>query len=183
MLKKVISYVNKSFQQCVTSKSVKHFENTVYWVKKLKPDADEAMLIAAYSHDIQRAFRKTRTSETFKNKEFNDPKIIKKHQNDGAKLMADFLKRNGYGNKNIKRVYNMVKHHEEGGDKEPDLIKDADSISYLQTNTFRHIKKEVPSLGKKKVKGKIDWMYNRISSRKAKKIAEPMYKKSLKLLV
>ncbi|MBI2128808.1 DUF4202 family protein [Candidatus Woesearchaeota archaeon] len=182
MLDKVMSYVNKSFEQCVTSKSVKHFENAVYWVKKLKPDADEAVLIAAYSHDIQRAFRKTNTSETFKILDFNNPALLEEHQEEGARLISDFLKKEGYDEKNIQRVYNMVRHHEEGGDEESNLIKDADSISYFETNSFRHIKHDAPILGKEKVRGKIEWMYNRISSKKARKIAEPMYKKALKLL-
>ena len=51
LLKKTIAYVDKSFGE-----KKEHFDRTLYWVLKLKPDADEALQIAAYSHDIQRAF-------------------------------------------------------------------------------------------------------------------------------
>ena len=40
----------------------KHFDRTLYWVLKLKPDADEAFQIAAYSHDIRRAFDRERAN-------------------------------------------------------------------------------------------------------------------------
>ena len=32
-----------------------HFDRTVYWLQQLRPDADGALLIAAISHDIERA--------------------------------------------------------------------------------------------------------------------------------
>jgi len=31
-----------------------HFQNTLDWLLNLKPDADEALQIAAYCHDIER---------------------------------------------------------------------------------------------------------------------------------
>lgn len=179
MLEKVIQYVNESFAQSVTDKKPIHFERTVYWLKQLKPDADEPMQIAAYAHDLQRAFRKTNTQQTFKNMAFNDSEFLKMHQEEGAKLIAKFLREHGYAEDKIKRVFNMVRYHEEGGDPESDLIKDADSISFFEVNAIGFIQKVALELGAEKTKSKFDWMYNRIYSENARKIAEPMYKKSL----
>lgn len=37
-----------------------HAQNTLEWLLKLKPDADEALQIAALGHDIERAFEDTK---------------------------------------------------------------------------------------------------------------------------
>jgi len=181
MLDKVKQFVNESFGKGVNEKGSEHFEQTIYWAQQLKPDADEPILIAAYAHDIARAFRKENSEETFKNRELDDPEILKEHQEEGARIMADFLRKEGYDEGSIKRVYDMIRRHEEGGDEESDLIKDADSISYLEINAVKHIK-WIDNLGKDKIKNKIDWMYNRISSDKAKELANPLYEKVLSLI-
>lgn len=165
----------------LAEKSTKHFERTVYWVKQLKTDADEPILIAAYAHDIARAFRKKSPIELFKKKEINDKEILKKHQEEGAKVMIEFLKKEDYDKESTKRISDMIRHHEEGGGEESNLVKDADSISYLEVNAPKHIKL-IKILGKGKIKRKIDWMYNRISSKKAKLLAKPYYEEVVNLL-
>jgi len=181
MLDKIKQFVNKSFGKDVNEKGVKHFERTVYWIKQLKSDADEPILIAGYAHDIARAFRDTGTTETFKNKEFNDLEILRDHQEEGAKIISEFLENEEYNKEFINRIYNMIRYHEEGGNEEANLIKDADSISYLENNAVKHIKL-VGELGKDRIRNKIDWMYKRISSEKAKLLAEPYYKEAINLL-
>ncbi len=181
MLEKVKQFVKESYEKSATGRSVDHFEETLNWVKKLKPDADEPMLIAAYAHDIARGFRKTNTQDTFKDKEFNDPEILREHQDEGARIISEFLRENGYNEENIKRVANMVGHHEEGGDEESDLIKDADSLSYFDTNAIKHAGL-IEKLGKDRVKNKIKWMFDRISSPEAKELAMPNYEKVMEML-
>lgn len=76
----------------------------------------------------------------------------------------------------------MVSLHEKGGTSESDLIKDADSISYWEVNSEKHINKFGKILGKKKLMAKYNFMFNRISSEKAKKFAKLFYKQTLKRL-
>jgi len=76
----------------------------------------------------------------------------------------------------------MILKHEFGGDEESNLIKDADSISYLEINVLQHIKKLVVVFNKNKIKRKTDWMFERISSENAKQIAKPFYKEAIKVL-
>lgn len=182
LYKKVEQFVKESFEECATGKSLNHFERTVFWTRKLKPDADEAILVAAYAHDIARAFRSTNTEQTFQNYELNNPTILEEHQRKGAKIITEFLKKEGCEPKKIERIANMILKHEGGGDEESDLIKDADSISYLEVNAPKHAKKLVKSLGKDKLERKFHWMFKRISSEKAKQIALPWYKDALKKL-
>ena len=178
MLEQVKQFIRHSFSQGIYDKSTMHFERTVYWVKQIKPDAEEAMLIAAYAHDVARAFCEKDTEEIFKDKEFNDQTLLTEHQVTGARIVAGFLRKECYDEESINRVYRMIRHHEEGGDEDSNVIMDADSISYLEINAIKHIAL-VNSLGKDKIKGKIDWMYKRISSHKAKILAEPFYKKAI----
>ena len=148
----------------------------MYWLLKLKPDADEAMQIAAYAHDIERAFARP-PKGFYQDKELNDPIYLKKHQENGAKIITEFLEKQHYPE--AKRVAEMVRLHEIGGTPEADLIKDADSISYFEVNAQKHIKKFGIPYGKQKVLGKYNFMFNRISSQKAKDLARPIYEKVL----
>ena len=167
-------FVDKSFDN-----SSKHFERTVYWLRQLKPDADEAMQIAAYAHDVERAFDRA-TIDFWKTHQLNDPDYLKKHQEEGSKIMTDFLKKNNYPDKDIKRIAEMIRLHEVGGTKEADLIKDADSISYFEVNAPKHIEKFGKPLGKEKLLTKYNFMYNRITSRKAKEICKEWYTKLIR---
>ncbi|MBU0569432.1 DUF4202 domain-containing protein [Patescibacteria group bacterium] len=173
MLRKVKKFVDESF-----GRKSPHFERTVYWVKKLKPDADEALLVAAYAHDIERAFQK----KTVKFKSFLDKEKLKQHQEKGAEITASFLEKEGADDDLIERVKMLISKHEFGGNKDQDLLKDADSISFLENNTDYFVNELAKKTGKSKVKEKFDWMFERISSDKAKRIAKPMYLKAVRLL-
>ncbi|MDO8741012.1 MAG: HD domain-containing protein [Candidatus Woesearchaeota archaeon] len=175
MLDKVKQFVNKAFKK----KNVAHFERTIYWVKYLKPEADEAMLIAAYAHDIERAFRKENAEE----KSFASGEILETHQKEGGKIIYDFLIKEGADEKFAKRVEELISKHENGGTEDQNIIKDADSISYFENNAERHVNWiKTKGFTKEEIKRKFDWMYGRISSKKAKKIVLPMYKKAIKLM-
>lgn len=179
MFNKVRQFVNESFKQSGHGENLDHFKRTVYWVKKIKPDVDEPTLIAAYAHDIARAFRRANTKEMFKDKEFDDPEILEEHQKEGARIIGEFLRKENYDKNSIKRIENMVRRHEVGGDEESNLIQAADTISYFENNVEKHIQL-IPVLGEDKIKRKIDFMYNRISPGKAKEFARPYYEKIIK---
>jgi len=181
MLNKVKRLVDTAFLKKDPKKSLKHFERTIYWAQQLNPDADEAVLIAAYAHDIARAFAKE-DAEFWNGKELNDADYLDSHQKESARMIVEFLEKEGYDKEKIKRVEHMVRYHEVGGSPESDLIKDADSISYLEVNAPKHVEKFGRMFGKEKTKTKFDFMFNRISSEKAKKVAEPMYKKVVEML-
>ena len=176
MLEQVKQFVDESFKL-----KKPHFQRTIYWLLQLKPDADEPMKIAAYAHDIERAFNPI-SMDFFKTHELNNSTYLTKHQKGGAKLMSKFLRKYHYSEKDIQRVAEMIKFHEVGGTFESDLIKDADSISYFENNAPNHIEKFGRILGKEKTRVKYDFMFNRITSFKAKDIARPMYKKAINLL-
>jgi len=76
----------------------------------------------------------------------------------------------------------LISKHEEGGNDDQNLLKDADSISFFENNVPLFLTKHVSEVGKEKVKEKFDWMFNRITSEKAKQIARQWYEEAIKKL-
>ena len=180
ILEVVKKFVDDSF-----GKKSDHFERALYWMKQLKPDADLALQISAYSHDIQRAFASEESLKKVENSDngFKDESMLKEHQEGGGEIMYKFLLKNGQTEELAEKVKYLISKHEVGGDDEQNLLKDADSVSYFECNADHFVTKYAPVLGKEKVKSKFDWMFERITSDKAKKLAEPMYKEVLNKLL
>lgn len=176
LYKKVEKFVNESFSKGRHQHSAIHCKLTADAVLEIKPDADETLVIAALAHDIDRAFNDRKVKED----EYQDKTYLKLHQETSAQIISDFLANEGVEQKFIDKVKSLVSKHEIGGDDDQNLIKDADSISYFRGGNSYSIKKKYPQLN---LKGKIDWMYNRITSEKAKKMVASIYKKELTELI
>lgn len=179
--RKSVTFVESSFKRSKFNDELRHFWRTAYWLKKLYPKADEAMLIAAVSHDIERAYRKAIYTKKY-SRNFLDRYSLYEHPRGGALIMKKFLLKQGAPKAMVKKVAMMIRGHEIGGNKWQNLLKDADSISYFDKHYRRFIKKTAFIASPQAVREKVDWMYNRITSRKAKAYAKPMYEKSLKYL-
>ena len=160
-----------------------HLKRTAHWARALDPSVDEAVLIAALAHDIQRAEgdRPAVTDEAFK--DFNVEDYLQYHQEKGGEIMEDFLIRSNAPVKLAKKVRRLISKHEVGGDREQDLLRDADSISFLENLVDSFIKEKVPDFGFEDVKKKFKWMFDRIGSDKAKQLAEPFYKEAMEKLL
>lgn len=160
-------------------KKIPHFERTVYWFERFSPQFTEAHRIAAYSHDIERAFR-TKDKEIPEN--YLDQDFLKDHQEKGAEIMENFLRNEKAPEDMIFKVKHLIARHEVGGDDEQNALMDADSVSFLETNAEMFVNKKAPIEGYMKVKEKLDWMFNRISSIRAKEEARLNYIKWSSLL-
>src|SRR3989338_4048612 len=166
LYEKIVKFVDWSF------KSKKpHFERTVYWFEKFSPMFSEAHKIAAYAHDIERGVRGER------DKDYLNPDFLKQHQEDGAEIMAEFLKNQNADEKTIEKVKHLISKHEVGGDAEQDALMDADSVSYFETNAEMFVNERAKKEGYEKIKGKLDWMFNRIKSDTAREAARDNYLK------
>lgn len=167
---KVVEYVDNSFG----GKQKPHFERAVFWYEKFVLDFTEAHKISAYSHDIERAFR---NDDILVPDDYLDEKFLKYHQEKGAKIMGEFLEQNGLKSELVEKVVSLISKHEVGGDEEQNALMDADSISFFETNAEMFVNKKAPVEGYAKVKAKLDWMFNRISSEEHKKLARENYEK------
>ncbi len=140
-----------------------HSKNTLKWLLKLKPDADEALQIAALGHDIERAApqRKVRRED------FQDYDRFKAaHAANSAEILKEIMLQCGVEDETlIQEVYDLVRRHEVGGDHRCDLLKDADSISFFEVNLPFYYQRNGPE----ETKRRCLWGYRRLSE-KAKMI-------------
>lgn len=175
---KMYDKVKKWLEQITKPRHMVHFERTVFWTKSLKPDADEAMLIAALAHDVERMFRDKKTKHAKKN--IREPEYLKEHQEVGAQIVGKFLKENGANDAMIERVKALIAKHEEGGTDDQNVIMDADSISFFENNVDHFVNDLMEVYGGKRTRDKLTWMYNRMSSDRAKEIAEKWFESAMK---
>jgi hypothetical protein len=143
-----------------------HAENVLEWVLKLKPDADEALQIAALAHDIDRAVEKRKISRS----DFNDYDAFKAaHAKNSARILKEILNGCHVEQTIIDEACRLVERHEAGGDPCSDLLKDADSISYFEVNMPLYFQRE----GYEETLKRSIWGYQRLSP-KMKAICQKM---------
>jgi hypothetical protein len=137
---------------------LKHAQLVLKWVLKLNPEADEALQIAAFSHDIDRAITKI-TEKDLKDYTKID-EFKKEHSIRSAQFITDILKRHKYPAGIIKKVKHLVENHEVGGDKESNILMNADSLAYFEFNIPHYQKRN----GLERTKNKIKFMYERLDT-------------------
>jgi len=153
---------------------ITHAKRTVHWVKQLRPDADEALLVAAVSHDIERAIYGDWKKGSA------DPEALRKHQNLSATEIEKFLKGEVADNNFIERVKYLVAHHEEGGDDDQNILCDADCLSFFEDKSLRRVKKwKEQGKTKEEMRKNMDYYFSRIITPKAKNIAKKWYDEAL----
>jgi hypothetical protein len=110
---------------------------------------------------------------------FLDNDFLKYHQIKSAEIIVNFLKKNNCSENQLSKVYHLIANHEFGGDFESDILKDADSLSFFKINAEHFIKVKTKETSIKKVKEKLEWMYNRISYNETKESTLHYYKKAI----
>ncbi|PIN86625.1 hypothetical protein COV19_03860 [Candidatus Woesearchaeota archaeon CG10_big_fil_rev_8_21_14_0_10_44_13] len=149
---------------------LKHSELTHKWLLKLKPDADEAMQIAAITHDIDRAITRITEKDC---KDFSKMGEFKKeHGIRSAKFISEIMKKQGYDKKMIDNVRHLVESHESGGDDEQDMIMSADSLAFFEYNLPTYLK----HYSRKDAIKKIGFMYKRLPEKARKLVREMKFK-------
>ena len=106
-----------------------HSINTLEWVLRLDPLADEAMQIAALGHDIERSDEKRRVQssgfETFE--QFKEA-----HALNSAQILSEIMEKEGFDEALTDNVARLVAHHESGGNERENILKNADTLSFFQ---------------------------------------------------
>ncbi|RLB26365.1 MAG: hypothetical protein DRG66_06930 [Deltaproteobacteria bacterium] len=125
--KTIEGFIEKS----LVSEDPLHAKNTLEWLLKLKPDADEALKIAALGHDIERAIehRKVKLKDYGSYDEFKEA-----HALNSARILEEIMKDCNVRKELIDDVFFLVSHHETGGDGGIVVLRDADSISFFHVN-------------------------------------------------
>ena len=136
-----------------------HAENTLEWLLRLEPGADEALKIAALGHDIDRALPEGQRVGRVDFDNYDDFKAA--HAENGARILERIMEGCGADKALINRIVKLVKRHEVGGDPRSDLLRDADSISYFDYNLPLYYLRE----GREETIRRCLWGYQRLSER------------------
>ena len=142
-----------------------HSKNTLEWLLRLKPDADEALQIAALGHDIERAIeeRKVRRGD-YKN--YDEFKAA--HASNSAKILVEIMKECSISKKLADDIFFLVFYHETGGTRRSDILRDADSISFFHVNLPYYLIRN----GVEETKRRYRWGYRRLSNNRKGLVAE-----------
>ena len=135
----------------------RHAENTLQWLLKLEPDADEALQIAALGHDIDRAVE----DRTVQRADYADYNAFKAdHARNSAVILKEIMEECGVASDITAEVYRLVCLHEVGGDPRADRLKDADAISYFDVNLPLYYART----GREETLRRCVWGYQRLSA-------------------
>jgi len=145
-----------------------HAENTLEWLLKLNPHADDALQIAALGHDIDRACASKVNRAAYANYDL----FKAAHAKNSAQILKELLEKYKVSASIIEKVVNLVVHHEVGGYPEADQLKDADSISYFDGNLELYYQRE----GWQETKRRAQWGYQRLSPKMKEVLREFHYK-------
>ncbi|MEE9161920.1 MAG: DUF4202 family protein [Candidatus Neomarinimicrobiota bacterium] len=136
----------------------RHAENTLKWLLKLEPDADEALQIAALGHDIDRAVEARKVPRA----NYADYDAFKAaHARNSAVILKEIMEECGVARDIVAEVYRLVCLHEVGGDPRAERLKDADAISYFDVNLPLYYART----GREETLRRCVWGYQRLSER------------------
>lgn len=176
--KKIVKVVKKWVEE--SYQNAEHLLRTGYWLKKLDPKADLASVVAAITHNIERAFQKDRKPPVRVFGKGDDKTYSVWHGKRSADFVVRFLKKKRIKDREfLDKVKRLIISHESGGDREQNLIRDADSLSFLEINALFFLSRIPQELSKQEVKEKFDYMYQRVNSNKVKEMVKPFYEKAL----
>lgn len=150
-----------------------HAHNTLLWLLKLDPSADEALKIAALAHDIDRAATERKVHRA----DYSDFDLFKAaHAENSVILLREILDAHGVEQSIVRESCRLVRLHEVGGCPRSDLLKDADSLSYFDTNLPLYFQRE----GWAETKRRSLWGFRRLSP-KARPLARQIIAQSAAL--
>ena len=176
-----INLVKRKIEEVIKGSSVPedliHSKNTLEWLLKLMPDANESLKTAALGHDIERAIENRKVMR----QEYKDYDAFKDaHALNSANILTEIMQACDIDQKMIDEVFFLVRHHETGGTDQVDILKDADSISYFDVNLPLYFIRN----NLKETTRRCLWGYKRLSDQGKKIVTELNYQnKEIKPLV
>jgi hypothetical protein len=157
---------------------VRHLYRTRDWLLTLHPAAGPALLIAALTHDIERAFPSEQaapSSDDPASREYNTW-----HQERSAEIVRRWLEGRRAPQRLIDEVVSLVLAHEYGGWPEANLLQAADSLSFLEVQVDLFAERVVRGqLSGRAAERKLQFMYERVQVARARELAAPMMQDGL----
>jgi len=154
-----------------------HLRRTLEWVRRLDPNARDALCIAAVTHDAERAFPAPRAPSV---ETWGTAAYERWHQDRSARIVGEWLRANGAADALVADVVALVATHEDGGPDGADVLQAADSLSFLEIQTG-HFAAMVArgDLALDVALAKLRRTFDRITVPVARGLAEPMLEPAL----
>ena len=163
----------------------KHLLQAEVWLQRLKPDASEEMLLAALTHDMERAFPGPDSPSLDPRDGVDNPVYNIAHCERSARIVSSYLREQGASQESIEEIARLIRAHEYGGDDDQNYVQAADSLSFLEVNVDVFL--SWMDAGDEKwnaeaVRAKFIWMYERIQILEARDLAMPLYEEAMRKL-
>ncbi|HWQ60127.1 MAG TPA: HD domain-containing protein [Candidatus Fimivivens sp.] len=170
-------FVEESCAKHGTPGDLSHARLTVEWIRKLKPDASDALLIAGISHDIERVFNGDWKKGT------DNPEALKKHQDMSAEIVRAFLSEHGMDKTRTGEVVSLISHHEDGGPGDAAVLCDADSLAYMEERGIRNVQRSLEN-GESSISAikRLNYVVSRLSTPEAKAFAKPWHDEAIRIV-
>jgi len=162
-----------------------HLLQTEVWLQRLKPDASEEMLLAALTHDMERAFPGPDSPSLDPKGGVDNPTYNIAHSERSARIVSKYLREQGASQESIEEVGRLIRAHEYGGDSDEKFVQAADSLSFLEVNVDVFL--GWMDAGDEKwnadaVRAKFTWMFERMQIPRACELARPLYEEAIRKL-
>jgi hypothetical protein len=158
-------------------RNARHLERTRDWVLVLRPEADEALRLAALTHDAEREMDGGAPLDA-QIGAFDDPETVRAHCERSARVVGEWLRRQGASEDVVTGVASLVLLHETGGTPDADLLQAADSLSFLETNpAARWVRERRAS--PERAAAKLRAMHGRMRLERARELARPYLERAL----
>ena len=156
-----------------------HLRRTRDWLLEIEPEASEALVLAALTHDMERHFPGGPIVDPGR-KPPEDPEYNRAHQERSAQIVGDWLREQGAPEELASHVAHLIARHELGGDAEQDLVQAADSLSFLETKTDLLIGwLREGRCGPERALAQPRWMLERMRLEPARPLAQPLYERAV----
>jgi hypothetical protein len=165
--------------------NAEHLRRTVDWLRVLAPEASPALVLAALTHDIERAFPGPDRVDYDARHGPDDPTYNRHHASRSARIVAAWLREQGAPADLIADAARLIEAHEDGGCPEADLLQAADSLSFLDVNVdllLSWLPTRKHHTGPAEARVKLDYTFARIRVARARELARPLYERSLERL-
>ena len=166
-------------------KSAEHLLKAEEWLRRINPEASEALLLATLTHDMERAFPGPDSPRIDPARGPDDPIYNQAHSERSVRVVSDFLREQQASEALIADVACLIRAHEIGGWPEANWVQAADSLSFLEANIDFFLSRiGVPESDwtLTYVLAKFDWMYSRIQIAEARALAVPLHEAAMQKL-
>jgi hypothetical protein len=160
----------------------RHLLQAEVWLQRLKPEASEELLLAALTHDMERAFPGPDSPSLDPKQGVDNPVYNMAHSERSARIVSTYLREQGASDECIEQVARLIRAHEYGGDGDENLVQAADSLSFLDVNVdvfLGWMDAGDEQWNADAVDDKFTWMYERIQVPQARELARPLYEEAM----